>query len=128
MNLIKTILNQIFLIISSLKWALDFLIFHSFFQSSALGDVQLYHTNHDIVGECAVCLSEIEEAEEVRELKCSHIFHMACFERWAAYGRRTCPLCRNPQLDNDERMIYQQVLVFNFCEIRAGNNETWWLR
>ncbi|KAL3738437.1 hypothetical protein ACJRO7_019901 [Eucalyptus globulus] len=46
-------------------------------------------------GGCAVCLSSIEERDEVRELSnCSHAFHRECLDRWVDHNRVTCPLCR----------------------------------
>ncbi|TVU37149.1 hypothetical protein EJB05_10449, partial [Eragrostis curvula] len=47
--------------------------------------------------ECVVCLSGIEEGEEVRELKCRHLFHRSCLDRWLLArpaAAATCPLCR----------------------------------
>ncbi|KAF8028071.1 hypothetical protein BT93_E0861 [Corymbia citriodora subsp. variegata] len=47
-------------------------------------------------GGCAVCLSSIEERDEVRELSnCSHAFHRECLDRWVDCNRVTCPLCRS---------------------------------
>lgn len=44
--------------------------------------------------ECAVCLSVVEDGEEVRELsRCKHVFHCACIDMWL-YSHRDCPLCR----------------------------------
>ncbi|XP_040381381.1 E3 ubiquitin-protein ligase ATL31-like [Oryza brachyantha] len=48
----------------------------------------------DAVLECAVCLSEFDDAEELRLLpKCSHAFHPDCIGEWLA-GHVTCPVCR----------------------------------
>ncbi|XBI06042.1 hypothetical protein VPH35_134109 [Triticum aestivum] len=48
---------------------------------------------------CAVCLGDFHGAAHVRRPRgCWHIFHRACLDRWAAYGHRTCPLCRAPLL------------------------------
>ncbi|XP_066327478.1 brassinosteroid-responsive RING protein 1-like [Miscanthus floridulus] len=48
-------------------------------------------------GDCAVCLSGIGGADEVRRLSnCRHAFHRACLDRWMAHDQRTCPLCRAP--------------------------------
>ncbi|KAL6861662.1 hypothetical protein ACP4OV_017362 [Aristida adscensionis] len=48
---------------------------------------------------CAVCLGDFHGAAEVRRPRgCRHVFHRACLDRWAAHGRRTCPLCRAPLL------------------------------
>lgn len=45
--------------------------------------------------ECVVCLSGIEEGDEIRELKCRHLFHRSCLDRWLARPvAATCPLCR----------------------------------
>ncbi|XP_042451408.1 E3 ubiquitin-protein ligase RNF13-like [Zingiber officinale] len=46
---------------------------------------------------CVFCLSDIEEGEEVRELRCRHLFHRRCLDPWLACRRATCPLCRDPQ-------------------------------
>ncbi|XP_030473748.2 uncharacterized RING finger protein P4H10.07-like [Syzygium oleosum] len=47
-------------------------------------------------GWCAVCLSCIEEKDEVRELSnCSHVFHRECLDRWVDHNQVTCPLCRS---------------------------------
>uniref|UniRef100_A0A0E0L9D6 RING-type E3 ubiquitin transferase n=1 Tax=Oryza punctata TaxID=4537 RepID=A0A0E0L9D6_ORYPU len=48
----------------------------------------------DAVLECAVCLSEFDDDEELRLLpKCSHAFHPDCIGEWLA-GHVTCPVCR----------------------------------
>ncbi|XP_037460479.1 probable E3 ubiquitin-protein ligase RHA1A [Triticum dicoccoides] len=48
---------------------------------------------------CAVCLGDFHGATRVRRPRgCRHVFHRACLDRWAAYGHRTCPLCRAPLL------------------------------
>lgn len=44
--------------------------------------------------ECAVCLCELEDGEEVRLLpKCNHGFHVECIDMWF-HSNSTCPLCR----------------------------------
>ncbi|KAJ8471324.1 hypothetical protein OPV22_025667 [Ensete ventricosum] len=44
--------------------------------------------------ECAVCLSEFEDDEELRLLpRCSHVFHPDCIDAWLA-SHVTCPVCR----------------------------------
>ncbi|KAG2294011.1 hypothetical protein Bca4012_004871 [Brassica carinata] len=46
--------------------------------------------------ECSVCLSKFEEDSEVNKLKCGHLFHKTCLEKWIDYWSITCPLCRTP--------------------------------
>jgi hypothetical protein len=44
--------------------------------------------------ECAVCLSDFEDEDNVRLLpKCGHIFHPDCIDMWFD-SHSTCPLCR----------------------------------
>ena len=46
--------------------------------------------------ECSVCLSNFEEDSEINKLKCGHLFHKTCLEKWIDYWNITCPLCRTP--------------------------------
>ncbi|KAG0537210.1 hypothetical protein BDA96_03G128800 [Sorghum bicolor] len=45
--------------------------------------------------DCAFCLSAVRDGEEVRELRCRHVFHRACIDAWLVRPRATCPLCRD---------------------------------
>lgn len=50
----------------------------------------------DIAAEyCVVCLTEMRDGDEVRELRCNHMFHRACLDLWVEHGKATCPLCRS---------------------------------
>lgn len=45
--------------------------------------------------ECAVCLSQFKENEELRVLpNCKHMFHPSCIDNWLR-SHPTCPLCRS---------------------------------
>ncbi|XP_078437878.1 uncharacterized protein LOC144708432 [Wolffia australiana] len=46
--------------------------------------------------ECAVCISAVDVGDEIRELRCRHVFHRGCLDEWVDYGKDTCPLCRVP--------------------------------
>lgn len=43
--------------------------------------------------QCAVCLCDFEEEEEVKTLPCLHMYHPACIDRWLG-EQRTCPVCK----------------------------------
>lgn len=46
--------------------------------------------------ECAVCLSALEDGEEVRQLPdCKHSFHAPCIDMWLP-SHSDCPVCRTP--------------------------------
>lgn len=47
--------------------------------------------------ECCICLSKYVEKEEIRQLPCSHIFHLKCVDQWLRIIS-CCPLCKQ-QLD-----------------------------
>ncbi|GJN37898.1 hypothetical protein PR202_gb26897 [Eleusine coracana subsp. coracana] len=51
--------------------------------------------------ECAFCLSAVRDGDEVRELRCQHVFHRACLDAWLVRPRATCPLCRDRLLPAD---------------------------
>ncbi|KAI3817144.1 hypothetical protein L1987_10933 [Smallanthus sonchifolius] len=79
--------------------------------------------------ECAVCLSAIGEDEDVGELRCGHLFHEACLDRWLSFRNRTCPLCRDrlvlPRVISD---LGHELLVFDFSSSdNTINEESWWL-
>lgn len=50
--------------------------------------------NADEAVECVLCLYEMEEDAEMRDLRCKHLFHKRCLDRWLVQ-QLTCPLCRD---------------------------------
>ena len=76
--------------------------------------------------ECVVCLCKIEEGEEIR---CDHLFHRICLDRWLQYKHTTCPLCRGSlarrRADSE---LGEQELVFRFCSFSSSDRSNWWLR
>ncbi|KAL2559119.1 E3 ubiquitin-protein ligase [Forsythia ovata] len=140
------LIKYIILIAHLMQWAWDYLLFQSFFQPHIIYElpdnvddltVTHYENNNnaefgDSSVECAVCLCRIDEGDEVRELRCNHVYHRVCLDRWVGYGHRTCPLCRNnlkpPQLAADLH-LQAEVIIVNFCATRSRDDRcTWWLR
>ncbi|XP_075662969.1 E3 ubiquitin-protein ligase RHA2B-like [Castanea sativa] len=81
--------------------------------------------------ECAVCLCKIGEGEEIRQLRCDHLFHRVCLDRWLGYRRLTCPMCRGsllPCTTITEPGVRGEVLHFKYSSLISGDRETWWLR
>ncbi|XP_071988969.1 E3 ubiquitin-protein ligase ARK2C isoform X1 [Engystomops pustulosus] len=42
---------------------------------------------------CTICLSMLEDEEDVRRLPCMHLFHQVCVDQWLATSKK-CPICR----------------------------------
>ncbi|XP_057982755.1 E3 ubiquitin-protein ligase At4g11680-like isoform X2 [Malania oleifera] len=43
--------------------------------------------------ECCICLAKYRDKEEVRQLPCSHMFHLKCVDQWLRIIS-CCPLCK----------------------------------
>jgi hypothetical protein len=43
-----------------------------------------------------VCLDQVLRDQEIRELKCLHVFHKECLEKWYLKNHYNCPLCHRP--------------------------------
>jgi len=46
---------------------------------------------------CVICLDNYKVNEYKRELKCGHVFHKKCIDKWfkKRSDNKSCPLCRN---------------------------------
>ncbi|KAF9603745.1 hypothetical protein IFM89_037831 [Coptis chinensis] len=44
--------------------------------------------------ECCICLARYRDKEEVRQLPCSHMFHLKCVDQWLRIIS-CCPLCKH---------------------------------
>ncbi|KAJ5163658.1 uncharacterized protein N7500_005488 [Penicillium coprophilum] len=42
---------------------------------------------------CAVCLEQVDRTQEIRDLRCLHVFHRECLEKWFLGDHFNCPLC-----------------------------------
>ncbi|GFP89106.1 E3 ubiquitin-protein ligase at4g11680 [Phtheirospermum japonicum] len=45
------------------------------------------------VPECCICLAKYRDKEEIRQLPCTHIFHLNCVDQWLKIIS-CCPLCK----------------------------------
>ncbi|URE08391.1 Zinc finger, C3HC4 type (RING finger) [Musa troglodytarum] len=72
-------------------------------------DVHPLATRHERpwceAAQCVFCLCDIEEGEEKRELRCGHLFHGSCLDRWLVRRRATCPLCRDVLLPREPATV-----------------------
>ena len=49
--------------------------------------------NDDLLIECAICLENYEEEDDIVVLPCHHYYHKNCLEEWIAHNG-SCPMCR----------------------------------
>ncbi|KAJ9197643.1 hypothetical protein DTO164E3_1296 [Paecilomyces variotii] len=42
---------------------------------------------------CVVCLEPVLNSQEIHQLKCMHVFHKECLEKWYLGDHFNCPLC-----------------------------------
>jgi len=64
-------------------------------------DISKYIDNYETKegdGECPICFCEYEPNIKVSKLRCDHIFHSNCIQKWFK-SSGTCPMCRNNVFD-----------------------------
>ncbi|EED22438.1 RING finger domain protein, putative [Talaromyces stipitatus ATCC 10500] len=54
---------------------------------------------------CVVCFDEVERTQEIHELKCLHVFHKECLEKWYLRSHYTCPMCHRVFFEERDRFI-----------------------
>lgn len=66
-------------------------------KSQSAVTIPVYKAEGD-VGECSICMDNIQTNQEFRRLPCSetvnHCFHKDCIDKWLATSS-TCPNCRS---------------------------------
>lgn len=62
---------------------------------------------------CLVCMSEYEEGEDMRALKCNHGFHQECIDKWLTTGANKCPVCRAAAVVTETPMAVEPEVSVN---------------
>ncbi|XP_027362754.1 uncharacterized RING finger protein ECU07_0330-like [Abrus precatorius] len=79
--------------------------------------------------DCAVCLCNMGETEEVITLRCDHLFHRVCIDKWVGFNSATCPLCRHSMGPTKEiGKLSAEIQLFESCSINPHDYEIKWLR
>jgi len=60
--------------------------------------IKIDQSHIDAKAQCSVCWDDFKLEEDVRQLKCDHIFHENCIIPWLEL-HNTCPVCRKEQED-----------------------------
>ncbi|KAI9070650.1 hypothetical protein K1719_047388 [Acacia pycnantha] len=151
--LFTMLFNYLKLALSHFKWALDCLLYHPFHSLRLHHHQPLQEIHHIFTEEeqveiwhpreggeeevdCAVCLNKIGEGDEVRVLRCEHVFHRECLNQWVGLRNFTCPLCRHffgsgfRSVVNGDGGEALHVLFFKFSSLSDNSDErdNWWLR
>ncbi|KAJ0979089.1 hypothetical protein J5N97_014563 [Dioscorea zingiberensis] len=87
------------------------------------------HLNEQV--ECVFCLCNIEEGEEIRDLKCHHLFHKSCLDGWLQHPHARCPLCRASLLSLETKMKVEDMededLGSYSVPLVAYVHNAWWV-
>ena len=56
-------------------------------------DIDEYIIDKKIYGyECLICLDEFYQGQRVTMIKCGHLYHKPCIDKWFL-KKQACPLC-----------------------------------
>lgn len=56
--------------------------------------------------ECTICLTEIEDGDQVGVLPCTHIYHVDCLKQWLK-RKNACPLCQITEIASPRRLEFE---------------------
>lgn len=74
---------------------------NKFFQNSFKHNQHLFDNSNKIflcnnsdLGDCAICLTQFNIKDVVKQLGCKHSFHLDCINKWLSKNTHSCPCCR----------------------------------
>lgn len=56
--------------------------------------IGIYHTDGSEETWCCICLEFYKNGDQVKYLRCNHIYHQSCIDEWLHYSC-VCPLCKD---------------------------------
>ncbi|CBK21931.2 uncharacterized protein [Blastocystis hominis] len=51
---------------------------------------------------CSICLTEFQERDVIKTLRCKHFFHASCIDPWLLNEKAVCPVCRQGIFEIEE--------------------------
>jgi len=68
-------------------------------------------TKNDLNKTCTMCFEEYKENEYKRTMKCGHVFHKKCIDKWLnKYNKTDCPNCRSNVFATVQTYTSSQIL------------------
>jgi len=68
-------------------------IISKIFSKTRTKDIDEYIVEKKLIGyECLICLDEFNQGQQIIMIKCGHIYHKNCIDKWFL-KKKTCPLC-----------------------------------
>ena len=68
-------------------------IISKIFSKTRTKDIDEYIVEKKLIGyECLICLEEFNQGQQIVMIKCDHIYHKTCIDKWFL-KKKTCPLC-----------------------------------
>lgn len=65
---------------------------------------------------CNICLEDLKDGDETKELHCGHSYHKECLETWFTHakGQKTCPTCRVSVNTFELKYLNDYNLIYGF--------------
>ena len=66
-------------------------------ENTSIRDLEMRETKDENVfglEQCVICLNDYESDDQVRRLRCGHVYHALCIEEWFEQSS-ACPLCKD---------------------------------
>lgn len=76
---------------------------------------------------CSICLDDFEPGEKLKVLRCQHVFHQKCVDKWLVSRRAICPLCKADPFATEEeeapRASNERTPLLATHRSRSGSDE-----
>ena len=59
-----------------------------------INTVEYKDLNTEETIECLICTESFIETDDIKKIKCNHLFHKCCIKKWLCEESNKCPVCR----------------------------------
>jgi len=88
-----------------------------------IDNLKILKYSQEFTTNCSICLMDVEKDNEYYQIKCNHIFHKKCLEKWLEEYNYVCPICRTElgnskaHLENEEDLLSSESPFINDEEV-----------